>query len=346
MKLLPSMVTVVSDGALEKVCPDSSPRIKNANNIKTILPAECLLVNAFVMNTKILITGGTGMVGMRLSKYLTEKGDEVLHLSRNENLAAQYPAYKWDIKNGYIDPRALEVDHIIHLAGAGVADSRWTKKRKEEIYNSRIDSTRLIVNQVKAHKVKLKSFVCASAVGIYGADSGEKLVDEEAAPANDFLAQVVQDWEKEAAQIKGVPVSMVRIGIVLSNEGGALPKMTMPVKFGVGAPLGSGVQYMSWIHVDDLVSMIAYMMSEKLEGAYNAVAPSPVNNKEFTKQIGKVMHRPVWLPNVPGFLLKAALGEMSQVVLGGNRVSSEKIRQQGFVFTYKELRPALENILS
>jgi uncharacterized protein (TIGR01777 family) len=298
------------------------------------------------MRTKILITGGTGMVGMQLSQMLKQQNFEVFHLSRKENLDAEFPAYRWNIKEGFIDNRALEVDHIIHLAGAGVADSRWTDSRKKQIYDSRIDSTRLLVDKVHQVKSPLQSFICASAIGWYGVDTGDRLMKEEDPPAKDFLAEVVNHWEQEAFKLSGIPVATVRIGIVLSREGGALAKMAMPVKFGVGAPLGSGNQYISWIHVDDLAEMIIYLVKNKAQGSFNAVAPNPATNKEFTKLIGKVLKRPVFLPNVPSFALKLALGEMSQAVLGGNKVSNERITNHGFEFKYKELMPALQNLLT
>ena len=282
-------------------------------------------------------------MGMKLSQQLSKKEYLVSHLSRKEDLTATYPAYYWNLDNGEIDPRALEVDHVIHLAGAGVADGRWTKHRKKQIYDSRILSTRLLAEKIKGTNVK--SVVCASAIGIYGGDTGSNWVDEQSTYGDDFLAKVVTDWELETTGFT-VPVSQIRIGIVLSNEGGALPRIALPVKWGLGAALGRGQQYMSWIHVQDLVDMFEFALVNRLSGPYNAAAPQPVTNRDFTKSIGKAINRPVWLPAIPGFLLKMVLGEMSQVVLGGNRVSSEKIVKQGFDFTYKELQPALKNILN
>jgi uncharacterized protein (TIGR01777 family) len=297
------------------------------------------------MSTKILITGGTGMVGARLSALLDREGYEVLHLSRKQNLEARFPAYSWDIDKGWIDESALDVDHVIHLAGASVAGGRWTSKRKQLIYDSRIKSTKLLVDHLRDSS-RLKSFISASAIGIYGADSGVDIMEEHSPIGSDFLAEVVRDWEAAAHSLKSVPVACLRIGIVLSKEGGALPPMLLPTKLGLGAALGSGKQYMSWIHIDDLVNLFQFTIEQRLSGVFNAVAPTPVDNKTFTKGMAQQLHRPLWLPPIPEVLLKFALGEMSQILIGGNNVSSKKISDQGFRFTYKELKQALENLLS
>ncbi|MFT4784996.1 MAG: hypothetical protein ACI8QD_001202 [Cyclobacteriaceae bacterium] len=298
------------------------------------------------MDTKVLITGGTGLVGMYLSELLAEKGYSIVHLSRTEKLNKKFPAYKWDIDAGYIDPRALQVDHVVHLAGESVAGGRWTAARKKSIYDSRIKSTRLLVEKIKSDGPQVKTFVSASAVGYYGWDTGAVWVDEEAKSGSDFLAKVVIDWESETNKLEQIAVSTIRIGIVLSDKDGALPKLALPIKLGAGAALGNGQQYMSWIHIHDLASMFCFAIEHKLLGAYNAVAPQPATNREFTKQTASVLKKPLFLPPVPGFVMKAMMGEMSQIVLGGNRVSSKKVVEAGFVFTYDELKPALQNLLS
>jgi uncharacterized protein (TIGR01777 family) len=302
-------------------------------------------MKAVDMKTKILITGGTGMVGARLSVLLESKGYEVIHLSRKQNLQARFPAYTWDIDKGKVDAVALDVDHVVHLAGASVAGGRWSSKRKQQIYDSRINSTKLLVDHLRESS-RLKSFVSASAIGIYGVDTGDATLDEQSPKGSDFLAQVVKDWETVAHDLDQVAVACLRIGIVLSNEGGALPPMMLPARFGLGAPMGSGRQYMSWIHIEDLVKMILFTIEQGLSGDFNAVAPSPVDNVTFTKILADQLHRPLWLPHIPGFVLKLALGEMSQLLLGGNYVNSKKIYDQGFRFTYKELEPALQNLVS
>ncbi len=298
------------------------------------------------MSSKILITGGTGLVGTRLSEKLTQMGHEVSHLSRSANPNAQYPAFKWDIDKGEIDPTALQVDHIIHLAGAGVGDQKWTSKRKEVIYNSRIDSTRLLLEQVKAAGHKLKSFLSASAIGYYGMDTGAQLLTEDSPGANDFLAKVTADWEEAARGFESIniPLTYLRIGVVLSSKGGALVKMAQPVKFGAGAALGSGRQYISWIHIDDICRMIIWLLENKKEGIYNGVAPNPVTNAEVTRAIAQTLKKPLFLPPVPAFVLKMMLGEMSSIALGGNKVSAQKLQDEGFEFQFNDIRSALSDI--
>lgn len=298
------------------------------------------------MRTKILITGGTGLVGSRLSDLLTKKGHEVVHLSRKKDLKAKYPAYAWDIRSESIDPEALDVDFIVHLAGAGVADKRWTKARKEEIYNSRILSTRLLVKHVSQPDSRVKGLICASAIGIYGFDTGDVWVDENTAAGTDFLAKVVHDWEAELNPLleKGIQAAAIRIGIVLSRDGGALPKIETPVRLGAAAALGSGQQYMSWVHIDDLCGIFSYAIENNLAGIFNAASPMPVTNQELTTRLAKKLRKPHFLPNVPTFVLRLMLGELAAVVVGGNRVSSEKIQKTGYHFQFVTLSEALNNL--
>ena len=295
----------------------------------------------------ILITGGTGLVGTHLSQLLTTKGYMVTHLSRNPT-QKDYKTFYWDIKKREIEDEAIATaDAIIHLAGAGVSDERWSPAYKKEIYDSRIDSTRLLKEKVEKLNPQLEHFICASAIGYYGWDSGEKLVDERSEKGEGFLADVVEDWEKEAEALSnlGTKVSMVRIGIVLSDEGGALVEMMKPIKLGAGAPLGSGNQYMSWIHLDDLCQMFAYILEKGLEGTFNGVAPSPVTNKAFTRAVAKALKKPLWLPNVPKFALRLIVGEMTDILVGGNRVSSKKMEVAGLKFQYETLDQALHQLL-
>ncbi|MEO1255431.1 MAG: TIGR01777 family oxidoreductase [Bacteroidota bacterium] len=295
----------------------------------------------------ILITGGTGLVGTHLSQLLADKGYTVTHLSRNPTQKS-YQTFYWDIKKKAIDQEAItSADAIIHLAGAGVSDKRWSASYKKEIYDSRIDSTRLLKEQVEKLNPNLKHFISASAIGYYGWDSGEALMDENADKGPGFLADVVEDWEKEADKFThlGVSVSKVRIGIVLSTEGGALVELMKPIKFGVGAPLGSGDQYMSWIHLNDLCGVFAHLLENKIAGTFNGVAPSPVSNKVFTKAVAKELNKPLWLPNVPKFALRLIVGEMANILVGGNRVSSEKIGDAGYKFQFEALDKALRQLL-
>jgi uncharacterized protein (TIGR01777 family) len=295
---------------------------------------------------KILITGGSGLVGTQLSEQLTKDGHEVSHLSRTIG-GSNYPTFKWDLKKGFIDEEAfVGLDHIIHLAGAGVADERWTEKRKKLILDSRVDGVRLLYDYVSKLDVKLKSFVSASAIGIYGGDTGDVLLKEDSPYGNDFLAEVVKSWEAETDTFSKITkVAKVRIGIVLSEKGGALPEILKPIKLYAGAPLGTGEQYLSWIHINDLCAIFAYVVSENLQGVYNATAPNPVTNEAMTKAIAKTVNKPLILPNVPSFVMKLMLGEMAQIVLGGNKVSGEKIIKTGFRFEYDQLQDALRDLL-
>lgn len=295
----------------------------------------------------ILITGGSGLVGTRLSTLLTEKGYTVTHLSRNPS-NEDYKAFEWDIKKGSIDKEAItSADAIIHLAGAGVADKRWNEARKKVIYDSRIDSTKLLFQKVKELNPDLNYFLSASAIGYYGWDTGDKLVDETSPKGEGFLAEVVADWEKEVDSFDAIniPNGKVRIGIVLSEEGGALVEIGKPIKFGVGAPLGSGKQYMSWIHLDDLCGIFIHCLENQVEGNINGVSSNPVTNKELTKSIAHHLKKPLILPNVPKFALKILVGEMADMLIGGNKVSSKKIEELGYSFQYPKLDEALADLL-
>ncbi len=295
----------------------------------------------------VLITGGTGLVGGELSKLLTSKGYKVTHLSRNPT-QKHYQTFYWDIKKDEIDDEAItSADAIIHLAGAGVSDKRWSEDWKKEIYNSRIDSTRLLKNKVAELNPKLEHFVSASAIGYYGWDTGHKLVDESSSKGTGFLADVVEDWEKEVDTIEqlNIKVSKVRIGIVLSGKGGALVELMKPIKYWVGAPLAPGNQYMSWIHIQDLCGIFVHALQNSKGDVYNGVAPNPRTNKEFTKEVASVLKKPLWLPNVPKFALRLIVGEMADILVGGNKVSSKKVEDAGFNFQFATLDHALQDLL-
>ena len=295
----------------------------------------------------VLISGGSGLVGMKLSKLLADKGHHVAHLSRNPTKGV-YPSFYWDVKKMEIDEQAVkEADVIIHLAGASVAGKRWSQEWKKEIYDSRIDSTQLLYESVKKYNPQLTKFISASAIGFYGWDTGDQVVTELQEKGEGFLADVVEDWEKEVKKFKdlGIKTSLLRIGIVLSTEGGALVEMKRPIDWGLGAPLGSGKQLMSWIHIDDLCQQFIHLMESQAEGIYNGVAPQPVTNKQFTKQLAKALSKPCFLPNVPPFMLSLIVGEMAVILLGGNRVSSKKIEDTGFNFRFPSLDSALKDLL-
>lgn len=293
---------------------------------------------------KVLITGASGLIGTRLTELLLQREYGVSHLSRSKKQGIK--TFVWDVEKGELDPEALQdVDTVIHLAGEGVADKRWTKKRKQQILESRTRSTALLVKHLNENQ-SVKTLICASAIGYYGFNSGDAELNEESPAGNDFLAQVVKQWESQADKIKNKRLVKIRIGIVLSHNGGAFVEMTRPIRFGFGAPLGTGTQQISWIHIDDLCKMFIYVMEhEQMKGAYNATGPYAVTNKELTQKIAHALHKPLWLPPVPAFVLKMMLGEMADIVLNGSVVSSEKIQQAGFKFKFSDLDSALKDLL-
>jgi uncharacterized protein len=298
------------------------------------------------MSKKVLITGASGMIGTRLTELLLQKGYQVLHLGRSGKSAQ--PSFLWDVANRTMDANALtDTDAIIHLAGAGVTEKRWTPKRKKEILDSRTQSTHLLVETLRKGNHKVDTFISASAVGYYGFCLDERIYTEDSEPGTDFLAQVTRQWEESVNKIEtlGIRVVKLRIGIVLSNRGGALPELTWPVRWGIGSPLGTGRQYMSWIHLDDLCAVFIRAIEDRhMTGVYNAVCDH-VTNREMVNHIARVLKKPLWLPPVPGFMLKLLIGETAQIVINGGKVSSEKIRQTGFQFQYPQLEMALQNLL-
>jgi uncharacterized protein (TIGR01777 family) len=299
------------------------------------------------MTKSILITGGSGLIGTRLTELLLTKGHRVFHVGRHKG-NGRVPQFVWDTRLGIIDPRAIAgADVIIHLAGAGVAEHRWTKSRKEEILGSRLNSTDLLFHALKKGDHQIKAFISASAIGYYGLSSDDSVKNETSPAGNDFLAQVTQQWEQASSRISslGIRTTVLRIGIVLSANGGALPSMAKPIKLGVGAALGSGKQWMSWIHLDDLCGIfIKAAEDDTLHGIYNAVGVEPVTNLGMTKTIARVLRRPLWLPPIPGIVLTFALGEMAEMVLNGSKVSAEKIQEAGFRFQFTELTAALQDL--
>ncbi len=300
------------------------------------------------MAKNILITGASGLVGSQLTELLLQKGYHVSHVGRTKR-TGRVPSYVWNVDKGTIDMDAFQgVDTIIHLAGAGVADKRWTAARKMEISASRIKSTRLIFETLKKEAHQVKSLISASAIGFYGFTTGEEVFTEDSKPGTDFLAQVTQQWEEEVDTISslGIRVVKLRIGIVLSDKGGALPAMATPIRFGVGAPLGTGKQYLSWIHLKDLCAMFLKAVEvETMKGAYNAVGPEWVTNQEMTKSIASVLRRPLWLPPIPTLVMRIIIGEMADIVVNGSKISSTKIQETGFKFQFTELTSALDDLL-
>jgi len=289
---------------------------------------------------KIIITGGTGLVGKRLSKLLIDKNHEVVILSRNPKHKNEY---KWDISKNYIDEEALlNVDYIIHLAGAGIADKRWTEERKKIIIDSRVKTANLLFDKITELNINLKGFISASGVGYYGAITTDKTYNESDKAHNDFLGEVCQKWENAAQQFssKNIPVTILRTGIVLSDNGGALDKMKTPII----TPLGSGKQFLPWIHLDDLCAIYIKAIEENLKGIFNAVAPEHHTSKTFTKELAKSIKRPYIGIGVPSFLLKLIFGDMAKIILEGSKVSAKKIEKNGYSFRYKTLTKALNNL--
>ena len=303
------------------------------------------------MNQTVLITGGTGSIGHRLTQLLQQQGYHVSLLSRSPKSIPDVRVYQWDIKKGHIDPQAIATaDHIIHLAGEGIADERWTDERKDEILNSRTQSTELLAQALAKNPHSVKSFIGASAIGYYGGDTDDKPLTETSQGGSDFLAQVVRAWERSEDQIAalGIRTVKLRTGVALTMNGGALPKLVQPIRLGAGAPIGSGQQYISWIHLDDLCLLYIQAIKEpSWQGIYNAVAPNPVTNETLTKTIAQVLHRPLLLPNIPTFAIKLLYGEMAIVVTGGNYVLNKRISEETtFQYQYTDLTKALENLLA
>lgn len=296
----------------------------------------------------ILITGASGMVGTSLTKLLVENGHKVSTLSRSSEAIVSASTYQWNIETEYINPLAFEnIDGIIHLAGAGIADKRWSKKRKKEILDSRTKSTRLLAKYIEKSDKKPLFFISASAIGYYGAHRGNELLHENSPAGNDFLAEVCTAWEQEALKISafGVRVCCLRIGIVLSKHGGALAKLAMPVNYFAGAYLGNGRQWVSWIHVADLCRLFMKAAEDtQMQGIYNAVAPHPAAHKSMVDSLAKTLKRPVWPMYVPPFILRLLLGEMAAALVGSVNVSSHKAQAQGFVFTHTHIENAIQSL--
>ena len=299
---------------------------------------------------RVLITGATGLVGSHITRLCHQKGIKVNYLTTSKDKIEDQPDYKgfyWNIENREIDENCFKnVDAIIHLAGADIA-KRWTSSYKKEIIASRTQSADLLFETLKNSGFKVPRLISASAIGIYPS-SLEKLYFEDDKSVDDsFLGEVVVLWEASADKFKnlGMEVAKVRIGLVLAREGGALPKLKDPVSFNVGTAFGSGKQWQSWIHIEDLAGIFLHVLENKLSGIFNGVAPNPVTNKEMMKEIAAQLDKSIWLPNVPAIALKVALGEMATVLLSSQLVSSDKIEKAGYEFRYKNLIKALEDLI-
>lgn len=308
------------------------------------------------MSEIVLITGGTGTIGHRLTQLLHQQGYQVALLSRKAGNPAEKTTpgvtlYQWDIKRGHIDPQAIRTaDHIIHLAGAGIADERWTDARKNEILTSRTQSTELLAQALAKNTHHVKSFIASSAIGYYGGDTGDRPLTETSEGGSDFLAQVTRAWERAEDQVAalGIRTVKLRTGVVLTMAGGALPKLAQPIRLGAGGPVGSGQQYISWIHLDDLCRMyIQALTDDSWQGVYNAVAPTPVTNETLTRAIGIVLHRPILVPSIPNFAIKLLYGELAITVTGGNYVLNKRITDDTtFRYQHPDLTKALTDLLA
>lgn len=300
-----------------------------------------------MMKEKVLIAGGSGLVGKRLSQLLIEQGYEVSILSRSQKKLDNINVIKWNPSKNQLDKSAFDTNHIINLAGAGIADKPWTKSRKKELVESRLVSANFLFDQLQQKGIKLKSYIGASAIGYYG-DGGDTLQNESDTPAVDsFMTRLCSDWEEAHQNFNTIAdqVSILRIGIVLSTLGGAYPKMRMTFKFGFGSYFGSGEQYYSWIHIDDLSNMFIHLMKSNQEGSiYNAVSPNPLTNKALTHAIKDTLGIKGIVMPAPSFILKSVMGQLSRVILNSNRVSSQKIEDVGFDFKFPEASAAIGDI--
>lgn len=297
----------------------------------------------------VLITGGSGMVGRALTHALQAEGHAVRWLGRSGAKAPGVDVFRWDIEKGTVDRRAFDrLDHIVHLSGAGIADKRWSDARKRELYDSRIKAANILRHAASDERANIRTFVSASGIGYYGAVTGTHVFTESDPHGSDHIAGLSAAWEAAAdAWTPMCRVVKLRTATVLAGQGGALPRLAAPVRWGLGAPLGRGDQWVPWVHIDDLVrTYVRALTDERMQGAYNATAPEHVTNRTLMHTIAQVLHEPFFLPAVPAFALRLALGEMSIVLLEGSRVSGHKLEAAGVTFRHPQLREALHAALA
>lgn len=299
------------------------------------------------MNKRILITGATGMIGKKLIDALQESGHIVSVLSRTQRNIPGVKSFLWDVYSGHIDANCMtNVNTIIHLAGENIAQQRWTNKRKQQIIDSRVLSTQLLYKTIKEQNAKVDTFISASAAGYYG-DCGDEILTEDSPAGYGFMAQCCKQWEDaiDKGKYLGLRIVKFRTGVILTKGEGALASLEKPIKYFLGAPLGTGKQWIPWIHLDDIISMYKNAVESPLMvGAYNACAPFPVTNATLTKAIAKKLTRPVWPFHVPEKVLKMILGEMSEVVFISSNTSAQKLLSTDFKFKYTQLLDALSDI--
>lgn len=299
---------------------------------------------------RILVSGATGLIGTGLVENLHRLNHDVHFLTLKEDELSTFGekarGFLWNPSLKAFDLAALDgVQAVIHLAGAPISN-RWTESYKKEIINSRVASAQLIHDVLLKHDHSVKQFISASAIGIYKDSLTIRHDENSPAIGNTFLADVVKKWERAADGLSHLKIKVckIRTGLVLAGQGGALPQMDKAIRYGFGAPMGSGKQWQSWIHIDDLVGIYTFAVEQQLEGVYNAVAPSPVTNKQLTKTIAKRLKRPIWLPGIPTFFLRMALGEMHALLVESQAVDSTKIDKAGYKFKFPQLESALEDI--
>ena len=295
----------------------------------------------------ILIGGGSGFIGKHLSRKLTADGHEIRILSRSAKPGAKYKTFVWDVAKQTIDDAAFDgVDYVINLAGAGIVGARWTEARKQLIISSRTDSTLLLATSMARLNVKPKLYLSASAIGFYG-DRGNDLMTETSEPGTGFLSKSCMLWEDSVSEIDrlGIPTCIIRTGLVLHPDEGALEKMLIPLNFRMSNYFGDGSQYYSWIHINDMVDIYRHAIANDLTGIYNGTAPNPATNKALAEAIGPAMGKSALVMPAPAFAMKLAMGEMSHTVLDSVRCSAEKLLATGFEFAHPDLAGALEDLL-
>jgi len=302
-------------------------------------------------NMKLLISGATGLVGNEIVRQALAKNYTIHYLTTRPNKIENRENYKgffWNPKTQEIDSNCLDgIDAIINLAGASIA-KRWTNDHKKAVLESRIDSAKLLYKLLSENEHQVQCICSASALGIYPSSLTKKYVESDAEVSSSFLGEVVKAWEDAVDTLKvlNINISKIRVGIVLSKNGGALAEMVKPVKLGAGAALGSGKQWQSWIHITDLANLFLFAVEQKLVGVYNGVASNPISNKDLTREIASQLKKPFFLPNAPTFMLKLALGEMSAVVLESQFLKNDKIKNKGFQFEYDTIEKTLKSVLN
>jgi uncharacterized protein (TIGR01777 family) len=299
---------------------------------------------------KVLITGGTGLVGRYLCNALQARGYEVSILSRTGKNGNEIPAYTWNWNRNEIEEEAINTaDYIVHLAGVNIGEKRWTAKRKQQILDSRVRTAELIFNKTEGQNKRLKAFISASAIGYYGARTTEEIYNETDPPSDDFLGQTCSRWEQVADRFSDIGIRSVKIrtGIVLSKHGGVLQKFNLPSRLGIGIIIGKGKQYFPWIHIQDLCNIyIAAIENIQMVGAYNAVAPEHLTYSQFIRKLTRHLSKPFWFPKIPSMVLQIIIGKKAEMILYGSRISSDRMRAAGYEFSFPDLDSALKQLYS